>query len=153
MEPLIRQLKMLPDLNFSFVPSSSVDGSDVLLVVAIENWNWSCMSILYSLPEEHFILSHLLDARAFYLCTQSPMEGAVNKICFIPASCERLSNRNRTMPVPSHWCCFQIIPASCGRGLSQTHTLKSLKPTVHWTSVSIKKNVCFLNVPLAYFQI
>ena len=35
-----------------------------------------------------------------------------------PASCEHLSIRNRIMTVPSQWCRFQVIPASCERGLS-----------------------------------
>ena len=89
----------LSTLDLFVVPSSSVDGSDLLLVVAI----LQLILVLYvynGLPEEHFILSRLLDFRAFYLCTQSPEEGAVNRICFIPSLCERLSIRNRIMPVP-----------------------------------------------------
>ena len=35
-----------------------------------------------------------------------------------PASCEHLSIRNRIMTVPDQWCRFQVIPASCERGLS-----------------------------------
>ena len=34
MQPLLCQLRTLPNLNFFFVPSSSVDVSDLLLVVA-----------------------------------------------------------------------------------------------------------------------
>ena len=59
-----------------------------------------------------------LDFCAFYLCTQSPEEGAMNRICFIPASCERLSIRNRIVPVPGQWRRFPVIPASCEWGLS-----------------------------------
>ena len=36
-----------------------------------------------------------------------------------PASCEHLSIRNRIMTVPGQWCRFQVIPASCERGLKQ----------------------------------
>ena len=50
-----------------------------------------------------FLLSRLLDFRAFCLCTQSSEEGAVNRTCFILGSCERLSIRNRIMPVSSQW--------------------------------------------------
>ena len=35
-----------------------------------------------------------------------------------PASCEHLSIRNRIITVPGQWCRFQVIPASCERGLS-----------------------------------
>ena len=35
MQPIIYQLKTFPDLNFFFVPSSSVDGLDLLMVVPI----------------------------------------------------------------------------------------------------------------------
>ena len=48
----------------------------------------------------------------------STKEDAVNRYCFIPASCERFSIRYRIMPVPGQWCRFQIILASCERGLS-----------------------------------
>ena len=34
-----------------------------------------------------------------------------------PASCEHLSICNRIMTVPGQWCDFQVIPASCERGL------------------------------------
>ena len=32
-------------------------------------------------------------------------------------SCERLSIRNRIMPLPGQWCRFQTIPASCEQSL------------------------------------
>ena len=35
-----------------------------------------------------------------------------------PASCEHLSIRNGIMTVPGQWCRFQVIPASCERGLN-----------------------------------
>ena len=93
MQPLICQLEMLPDFNFFFAPSSSIDGSDLLLQLEL-------VLYFYNLPEKHFILSRLLDFRVFYLCTQSPEEGGVNRICFILAFCECLSVRNRIVPVP-----------------------------------------------------
>ena len=45
-------------------------------------------------------------------------EVAVNRICFLSASCERFPIRNRIIPVPGQWCRFQIIPESCERGIS-----------------------------------
>ena len=68
------QLKTLPDLNFFFVLSSSVDASDLRLATGIGH------VCLYGLPGEHFILLRLLDFRAFYLCTQSSEEGTLNRI-------------------------------------------------------------------------
>ena len=38
-----------------------------------------------------------------------------------PASCEHLSIRNRIITVPGQWCRFQLIPASCERGLKRFH--------------------------------
>ena len=58
----------------------------------------------------------------------STKEGAINRICFTPTSCERFSTRNRIMPVPGQWCRSQIIPASCERGLNHKH---SHSPEVH----------------------
>ena len=47
-------------------------------------------------------------------------EDVVNRNCFMQASCEHFSIRNKIMPVPGQWCHCQIIPASCEcqRGLS-----------------------------------
>ena len=59
----------------------------------------------------------------------STKKGAVKRICFIPASCERFSVRNRILPVPGQWCRFQIIPASCERGLNMS-IISPYRPSV-----------------------
>ena len=111
-QPLIYQLRTLPGLNFVLVPSKSVDGSDLLPVVAI--LQLELVLYVYTACQKN-----ILYFCAFYLRSQSPEEGAVNRICFIPASCERLSICNRIMQVPGHWCRFQIILASsCEQGLN-----------------------------------
>ena len=44
-----------------------------------------------------------------------------------PASCEHLSIRNRIMTVPGQWCRFQVIPASCERGLNMSNLWKLIR--------------------------
>ena len=41
-----------------------------------------------------------------------------------PASFEHLSIRNRIITVPGQWCRFQLIPASCERGLNLLHNVR-----------------------------
>ena len=107
------QLKTLPDLNFFSVPSSSVDDSTFVWWWPFCNRKLSRMSIRPAI-----LYFCLLGFGAFYFCTQSSEEGAVNRICFSTAWCECLPIRNRIMPVPGQWCRFQTIPASCKWDLS-----------------------------------
>ena len=101
------QLKTSHKLNFFFVSSSSVDCSDLLLAVAI-----------LQLPAKRTFYN-FVPFRFCHVLHLYPIIGgtAVNRICFIPASCEHLSTRNRIMPVPGQWCRFQIISALCELGL------------------------------------
>ena len=66
-----------------------------------------------------------------------------------PASCEHLSIRNRIVTVPSQWCCFQLIPASCERGLRLIHMQTSTDTNTtsdQWPC--LYKNILFLVIIL-----
>ena len=67
----------------------------------------SVTKCLYLSVNQRFILRCHLDFRVFYLFTQFLEEGALIRILLIVASCERLSIRNRIMPVLGRWCRFQ----------------------------------------------
>ena len=72
---------------------------------------------LYSLPQEHLILSHLLD---FTFLSFLLPQRKVQSIEFVSHwHCVNMSIKSRIMPVLDQLCHFQIILAFCEQGLNE----------------------------------